>query len=244
MLLLLLCVLATSTTHTIKKKRERVCTRMLNLSIIVMIFVSSFCYGVKGLVVSRLLSSQIRIKTLKMSAASGGTREKLKERVLTTLKRQFGEEENFDPMVVPAKPEFGDYQCNAAMPLAKRLKMKPRDIAEKLMASLEVDDMIVSMDISGPGFINLKLSEDYLKKELLTKLGNSQRAGVATTNQPQRIVVDFSSPNIAKEMHVVRVRAASLSNMSFSILSEKSNLNICVAMFHLPAGAPPIVHYR
>ena len=120
------------------------------------------------------------------------------------LRTTFGSDaDGADAMLVPAKPEFGDYQCNAAMPLAKKLKKKPREIAEALMTSLNADDVLATMDISGPGFINMKISNAYIQVKIASMLKDPKRIGVPTAVPPKRIVVDFSSPNIAKEMHVV-----------------------------------------
>lgn len=133
------------------------------------------------------------------------TQDLLISRVKSALENAFGKEiaSESEAMLLPAKPEHGDYQCNAALPLAKRLKLKPRDVADKLMASLEVGDVVDSMDISGPGFINLKLSEKFVKGKIVNMLKDPTRLGVAAAVTPSRIIVDFSSPNIAKEMHVV-----------------------------------------
>lgn len=111
-----------------------------------------------------------------------------------------------DSMVLPAKAEHGDYQCNVALSLAKTLKLKPRSIAEEILIRLEGSlDGVCTMDISGPGFINMKLTHSYVESRLQKMLADeSKRLGIARATKPQKIVVDFSSPNIAKEMHVVR----------------------------------------
>ena len=123
-------------------------------------------------------------------------------------------------MLVPAKPEFGDFQCNAALPLAKKLKEKPRDLAEKLMATLakDVDDVVATMDISGPGFINLHLSDSYLKNKLTAMLRDPQRLAISPVAQKQRVIVDFSSPNIAKEMHVGHLRSTIIGDSLSRVL--------------------------
>jgi arginyl-tRNA synthetase len=110
------------------------------------------------------------------------------------------------PMVNQAKPEHGDYQCTISMSLAKKLKLKPKDVAETILQDLRENaelKRIDRMDISGPGFINLHLSQSYVQNQLQSMM-QSPRLGVASVEQPQKVVVDFSSPNIAKEMHVVK----------------------------------------
>lgn len=109
-------------------------------------------------------------------------------------------------MVNSNKEEFGDYQCNAGLLLAKRLQLKPREIAENLMSTINLPDIISKMDISGPGFINIHLSHVYIKQKILTMLQYSDgavRLGIPKARHVQRVIIDFSSPNIAKEMHVV-----------------------------------------
>lgn len=119
-----------------------------------------------------------------------------------------GNKATLNPMVVHARPEHGDYQCMVAMSLAKQLKMKPKDVAESVMQDLQADRslsaaaLLSSMDISGPGFINMHLSQSFIEGKVKEMLG-LPRLGVPVAEEPQRIVVDFSSPNIAKEMHVV-----------------------------------------
>jgi len=92
----------------------------------------------------------------------------LTQRFEQALVQAFGPElAGTDPVLVPASnPKFGDYQANCAMPLAKRLKDKPRAIAEKIVAHLEVSDLCEPPEIAGPGFINLRLQPSYLQAQL------------------------------------------------------------------------------
>ena len=117
-----------------------------------------------------------------------------------------------------AKPEFGDYQCNAAMVLAKRLKLKPREVAETLVSNLRIEDVVGKLDIAGPGFINFHLCDDYLRSRLTAMSKDSERLGIAKASFPQRIIVDFSSPNIAKEMHVGHLRSTIIGDSISRIL--------------------------
>lgn len=112
-----------------------------------------------------------------------------------------------DPLVRPtADPKFGDYQSNVALGLAKRLHEKPRVVAEKLVAALDIAEMCEAPEIAGPGFINLRLRPSYLA-ERLGAAQSDPRLGVPRAEQPQRVIVDFSSPNLAKEMHVGHLRS-------------------------------------
>src|SRR5207248_3358937 len=108
--------------------------------------------------------------------------------------------------------KFGDYQSNAAMGLAKTLsektgqKQNPRAIAEKIKASLNLGEIATEVSIAGPGFINVRLNPKWLEKQLGT-LATDKNLGLQQATNPQRVVVDYSGPNIAKEMHVGHLRS-------------------------------------
>ena len=118
-----------------------------------------------------------------------------------------------DPLIGPAQNEkFGDYQSNAAMGLAKQVtertgqKSNPRAIAEQIKAKLEVGEMASEISIAGPGFINVRLSPTWLSARL-NEVGRDERLGVEPVERPQTVVVDYSGPNVAKELHVGHLRS-------------------------------------
>ena len=123
-----------------------------------------------------------------------------------------------DPILVTASnPKFGDYQANGAMSLAKRLKNKPRAIAEAVVAHLDVTDLCEAPEIAGPGFINLRLKASYLEDQLKA-IETDERLGVGSAQPLQKVIVDFSSPNIAKEMHVGHLRSTIIGDSIARVL--------------------------
>ena len=137
------------------------------------------------------------------------TLNELKNRVQAALVAAFGDEyQETDPLLVSTNnPKFGDYQANVAMSLAKPLKSNPRAIATKISENLDVSDLCEAPSIAGPGFINFKLKTDYLEMQLKAMHG-SDRLGIAKANPPLKIIAEYPSPNIAKEMHVGHLRPA------------------------------------
>lgn len=105
-------------------------------------------------------------------------------------------------VVVPAgRPEYGDYQVNGIMGAAKRARTNPRELATNVLAALELDDLAESIEIAGPGFLNIRLKPTFLSEQVATT------SLLDPIKRPQRVVVDYSSPNLAKEMHVGHLRS-------------------------------------
>lgn len=147
------------------------------------------------------------------------TIEKLKEKFEQALIAAFDESmAGTDAMLVPASnAKFGDYQSNAAMSLTKRLSQPPRSIAEAIIHHLNITDICEPPVIAGPGFINFTLKRGYLEAQL-NSIKTDQRLGITPAQEKQRVIVDFSSPNIAKEMHVGHLRSTIIGDAIARIL--------------------------
>jgi len=125
-------------------------------------------------------------------------------------------------LALSGKPQFGDYQANGAMAAAKRLKSNPRELAEKIIQLVELDSVADKLEIAGPGFINIHLSDAFLTACLSENTLHTKGESVHSGDR-QTVVVDYSSPNLAKEMHVGHLRSTIIGDAVAQVLEYQGH---------------------
>jgi arginyl-tRNA synthetase len=125
------------------------------------------------------------------------------------------------PLSKSTRAEFGEYQFNGAMALAKQLKKKPRDIAEDILNAVDISDIADKCEIAGPGFINIHLSKTWIGEQAKA-LATGSRLGIEVS-EAQKVVIDYSSPNLAKEMHVGHLRSTIIGDAMAKLLEFLGN---------------------
>src|SRR5487761_767128 len=158
----------------------------------------------------------------------------LAQRVRAALAAAFGPEHaDDDPVIRPA--QFADYQSNVALPLSKRLGRPPREVAAELVRYLDVTDVSLPPEVSGPGFINLTLRDDWIAGQATGLLGEQRLGAAEPAARAELVVIDYSGPHVAKELHVGHLRASVVGDAIVRVLEHLGYEVVRAA--HLGQGA-------
>jgi arginyl-tRNA synthetase len=150
----------------------------------------------------------------------------LEERISAAMAATAGREDCAAIVRPATDAKFGDYQANGIMGLAKKLKTNPQKLAEEVVKNLDLSDICKLPEIAGPGFINLRLKAEFVAGELLEINKDATGLGIEKTPEPKTIVVDFSSPNIAKQMHVGHLRSTIIGDCICRMLETLGHIVI------------------
>lgn len=148
----------------------------------------------------------------------------LNKEISTALRECSGVQSSNANVMTSSRPEFGDYQANGIMPVAKQLRTKPRDLALQVIDYLNDNSikLIESLEVAGPGFINIRLRDRSLLSRANDLLSGKSEA-IPRTENPIKVVVDYSSPNLAKEMHVGHLRGTIIGDSIARVLEKEGH---------------------
>ncbi|MBP5352752.1 MAG: arginine--tRNA ligase [Alphaproteobacteria bacterium] len=156
---------------------------------------------------------------------------------LSEIFRSLELDEKFAVVKVSDRADLSDFQCNGALALAKIAHKNPREIATAISEKLQQADFVERVTVDGPGFINIKLKNDFIA-ENIDKIAQDERLGCGTTDNPHKVVLDYGGPNVAKEMHVGHLRSGVIGESVRRI--EKFVGNDVIADVHLGDWGTPM----
>ncbi|RLE11333.1 MAG: arginine--tRNA ligase, partial [Actinobacteria bacterium] len=149
-----------------------------------------------------------------------------------------GVDRSFGEVVVSQRPELADYQCNGALAAAKSARRNPREIAEGVAGRIDEPEFIASLQIAGPGFLNIVVADGRLA-ESVSDMARSERLGVEQIDDDRTVVVDYGGPNMSKALHVGHLRAAVIGESlkrTFRFLGYNTIGDIHIGDWGMPVG--------